>query len=54
MTGVGVYFKVAGIYVRIECIGLWDFGGVTERLDPQPRLSQKTYGIGTQFSKMLM
>ena len=54
MTGVGVYFKVAGIYIRIECIRLRDFDGVTDRLDPQPGLSQKIYGIRTQFSKMLM
>lgn len=44
MAVVGVYFKVAGIYIRMECTGLCGMGRVTERLDPQPGLSQEING----------
>lgn len=53
MAVVRLYFKVAGIYIRMECIGLWGMSGVTERLDPQPGLSQEINGTRTQFQRCL-
>lgn len=48
MAMVGLYFKVAGIYITIESMALWGMGRVSERLDPQPRLSQEKNGTRTQ------